>query len=231
MEDSGSDVLLYQIAQGLPFYSQVLCSIHRNKENAAKPQPEGRTLFLRSLDPVLSKDSIANGLSIAGDVELIPLGKEDDAGASVSFNKGQYHAVLKDENMLKKIIGGKGRILHTVVQAKSHIQRGGETFLQSVLQKRRLKYRGMDILQKNADECLMQHDIENDIQRRLDREVVVDEEGFTLVTNGPDIVKGDRRVRTKRKRDTTTTINFYRFPNKQAVMEAMEKENHHSEDD
>ncbi|KAK1933400.1 hypothetical protein X943_003488 [Babesia divergens] len=227
MDYKNKDILLFQSIHGLPFYSQVLCTLHRNHGSTASNNalPNNRTLFLKSLDPLVSKDQLIRGLSSLGDVDVTAVSKHASSDGKLPYCRGLYHAVFKNAKVIKKLLGVKERGVNTVIPAKTHISKDTDTFLLSTLKRRRAQYRGMDILQKNADECLMEYDIATDIQRRLDQEVTVDEEGFTLVTTGPEPIRDVTRRSVKRKSTApATTLNFYRFPNKEAVMAAMQAE-------
>ncbi|CDR96908.1 hypothetical protein BBBOND_0308120 [Babesia bigemina] len=131
-----------------------------------------------------------------------------------------FHAILDDEKAASKLMADSRRIDGAVINAKSHKSRDGPTFLSAALQRRRGQYRGMDILQKNADERLVTYDVEEYVAGRLEREVTVDDEGFTLVTQGPEAVKAgaSRRPAKRSKKISTTTVEFYRYPNKEKMM-------------
>ncbi|GIX60671.1 DnaJ homolog subfamily C member 19 [Babesia caballi] len=216
-------ILLFQLTQGLPFYSQVLCSRHDSEKSTGQSRelPEGRTLFVRSLDPLLAQESIARALSRFGDAELYPLSKASKSDPGRPERPGMFHAVFDESKPITKLLSGQSKGSGTVIPAKSHKSKDGATLLSAALEGRRAQYRGMDILQKCADECLVAYDIEEDVERRLEKEVIVDDEGFTLVTQGPAAVKGGVTRRSgKRKRESTaTTVDFYRFPNKERIMQ------------
>nr|BAN65315.1 hypothetical protein [Babesia bovis] len=97
----------------------------------------------------------------------------------------------------------------------------GQSILSQHLEYRRVKYRAMDLLQKDVDECLMAYDIEADVENRLQRETHVDAEGYILVTQGPVPVKAHTRKDRKRGPGTNiAAIDFYRFPNKEREIAA-----------
>ncbi|EDO07871.1 hypothetical protein BBOV_III003070 [Babesia bovis T2Bo] len=97
----------------------------------------------------------------------------------------------------------------------------GQSILSQYLEYRRVKYRAMDLLQKDVDECLMAYDIEADVENRLQRETHVDAEGYILVTHGPVPVKAHIIKDRKRGHGTNiTAIDFYRFPNKEREIAA-----------
>ncbi|GBE58986.1 ribosomal RNA-processing 7, putative [Babesia ovata] len=215
-------VLLFQLAQGLPFYSQVTCSRHARDDSSDKfgDVPEGKTLFLRSLDPLLHRENISRGLERFGNVEVRVLPKASQSDPGRSECSSMFHAIIDDDKTANKLLADSRRLYGSIIHAKSHKSREDSTFLSVALQRRRGQYRGMDILQKNADERLVTYDVEEYVSGRLEREVTVDDEGFTLVTQGPEAVKAGayRRPSKRSKKISTTTVEFYRYPNKEKMI-------------
>ncbi|GFE53222.1 ribosomal protein RNA-processing 7 homolog A, putative [Babesia ovis] len=220
MEVDSKGILLFQVANGLPFYSQVICSSHVPAEGSSDSLPQGRTLFLRSLDPVLNAENLQRGLSRFGNVEVRPLENASSSDSSRPEGSTKFHAVFESPKNLSKIVSNNDHVV--IIPYKSHKSRSN-AFLSSVLHRRRGKYRGMDILQKNADECLVAYDIAQDVERRLEKETIIDEDGFVLVTQGPSAAKAvvQRDNQKRARKGKVTTVDFYRFPNKEKIMSSL----------
>ncbi|ORM41880.1 uncharacterized protein BXIN_0505 [Babesia sp. Xinjiang] len=200
----------------------VICSWHIHGEGTDQLDelPEGRTLFLKSLDPCLAHENLARGLSRFGEVEVTALTKTSRNERKRSEGPGLYHAVFQSAEAARQVIAPQNDASDIVIPLKSHKPKTHGTVLSAALERHRSQYRGMDILQKNADECLVAYDIAEDLDRRLEQEVIVDDEGFTLVTHGPEAVKAGvaRRGKKRTRHANVTTVDFYRFPNKEKVL-------------
>ncbi|UKK02129.1 hypothetical protein MACK_001484 [Theileria orientalis] len=184
-------VINTQVDDGLPFYSQVILtssSFHKNDDHSV--YSSSNTFLFKSLDPLITKsdmkniilhsECLLNYFNIRGnDVEIIEKGSN------------LYHTRAENKNVeIPKVL--------TVKYTPSFYSEKGSLITEQL--KRDNTPVNIQNIQKICDEYMSKYDLQEEINKRMRKKIVTDEEGFQLVTAGPLPVKASELPLKKRKK-------------------------------
>ncbi|KAK2196616.1 Ribosomal RNA-processing protein 7 [Babesia duncani] len=218
MKTNSKKIVCTELVPGLPFYSQFICSIVNKTVNFDDDVDVAtkHVVNVQSLDPYLDHQNLKLIFNHFGECKCT-----NDTSNEYEEDMSHFHEIeYQKENSFISQLKSKWQRNPIFV-----IRKGSRSSIKDVIQESedilKTKFKPRNILQKLADEYMMKYDMEKAISKRLERENMVDDDGFTMVIKGPGVrtAEIDEVVKKQRLNPNTNLSNFYKFQLKQQFEE------------
>eukprot|EP00398_MALV-I-01_sp_L67-1_P000548 gene548-443_t len=195
LEVNGLMVLKVPVAPGSDIVRHVLCKRHK-KTGADDSWPEGRTLFLTSLDLSVTESSLKKCLEIFGAIDEVHIKtlKSGKKSSTCRVSAGACSSEPKDVKVLAHVVfkhrGSIDKVLTDSTLEKEMclaLPTGGRK--KWAAQDARA-YRDAGELQRETDAWMLDFEEREAEAARKAAETTVDEDGFTIVKSGA-VTRGD----------------------------------------
>ncbi|AFZ79244.1 hypothetical protein BEWA_020910 [Theileria equi strain WA] len=194
--------------KGLPFYSQLLYSHIRARidRESCVLEPE-KTILVRSLNPLLTASDIECLCSKDGYIRCFSYSEIHPNASSQERHKHSYYLAydkpVEADKVFEKYSG------EAPTDGILNIDCYGEcNDLYESMQEYRSHYKSKDILQKYADEYMLNYDLKMELNKRLREQSITDEEGFTTVVSGP---RPERVLASQKKKKSKDASDIYKL--------------------
>ena len=197
MEVNGLLVLKVPVEAGSQTCRHILVKKH-NKTGADDSWPEGRTLFVTSLDLSVTEASLKKAMEVFGEVDEVHIkqlksGKKNSscrvpagtcAGSEPKDTKVLCHIVFKHHGSVAKVLNDKNLQSEMVLPLPSGGRKRWEI-------NDRKMYRDAAELQRETDAWMLDFEEREAEEARKAAETVVDEDGFTVVKASGTVTRGE----------------------------------------